>query len=249
MRAILTYHSLDDSGSPISVPPVVFRAQARWLASGRVRVVSVEELLTLPDSRDAVALTFDDGFENFRAVAAPVLAEFQLPATVFVVTDRVGETNAWGGQADPRVPTLPLMTWDGLAEVAAAGVELGAHTRTHPHLPRLDDAAVAEEVGGSVEAIATRTGRSPRGFAYPYGAADERAVAAARLACGYAVTTRMASVAEGDDRHLLPRLDAYYLREPGQLEAWGTLPFQQRLWLRTQARRVREALAGRGAGW
>ena len=40
MRAILTYHSIDESGSPISVDPDAFRRHVRWLASGRVRVTT-----------------------------------------------------------------------------------------------------------------------------------------------------------------------------------------------------------------
>ncbi|MFZ5625485.1 MAG: polysaccharide deacetylase family protein [Gemmatimonadota bacterium] len=249
MRAILTYHSLDPSGSPISVDPEVFRAHVRWLASGRVRVVSLRELLTLPDDRDAVALTFDDGFESFRRVAAGPLRTYGLPATVFVVTDAIGRTNAWGGRADPRVPTLRLMDADALAAIAAEGFELGAHSRTHAHLPRLDDHALEDEILGSADRLKALTGVEPFAFAYPYGAADDRAVAVARSRFGCAVSTRLAPIGAGDDRHRLPRLDAFYLRDPGQLERWGSMPFQHRLWLRAQARRVREVFAGQGGGW
>jgi peptidoglycan/xylan/chitin deacetylase (PgdA/CDA1 family) len=72
MRAILTYHSIDDSGSPISVAPEEFRAHVRWLGSGAVRVVPLAKLVTLPPDDDAVALTFDDAFENFSTIAAPL---------------------------------------------------------------------------------------------------------------------------------------------------------------------------------
>ena len=48
MRAILTYHSIDDSGSPISVSPAAFRRQLEWLVAERVRVVPLSELSHLP---------------------------------------------------------------------------------------------------------------------------------------------------------------------------------------------------------
>ena len=96
MRAILTYHSIDDSGSPISVAPEEFRAHVRWLSSGLVRVVPLAELVTLPPEEEAVAITFDDAFQNFASVAAPLLYEHGLPATLFVVSGRVGRDNAWG---------------------------------------------------------------------------------------------------------------------------------------------------------
>ena len=38
MRAVLTYHSIDDSGSPISVRRDAFQRHVKWLASGQVAV-------------------------------------------------------------------------------------------------------------------------------------------------------------------------------------------------------------------
>jgi peptidoglycan/xylan/chitin deacetylase (PgdA/CDA1 family) len=249
MRAILTYHSLDDSGSPISVPPEVFRRQVAWLGSGRVRVVPLAELPQLPPESDAVALTFDDAFENFVAVAAPLLAEWQLPVTLFVVPDQVGKDNAWGGVRDPRVPTLPLADWTALGRLAEGGVTLGAHTRTHPHLTRLADAALAEELGGAQESIRRETGQAAAEVAYPYGDGDERVFAAAAEWYRLGVTTELRGLAAADDPLALPRLDMFYLRQPGRLEAWGSARFAGRLWLQAQARRLRSTLATVGGGW
>ena len=94
MRAILTYHSIDPSGSPISIDQPTFARHVAWLASGAARVVDVGELLTLSDQDDAVAITFDDGFANLRDQAWPLLREHDWPATVFVVSDLAGTTNA-----------------------------------------------------------------------------------------------------------------------------------------------------------
>ena len=67
MKAPLTYHSLDDSGSAISIPPAVFDQHLAWLTSGRVRVLTLDRIAEEPDSAgDAVAVTFDDGFLNAR---------------------------------------------------------------------------------------------------------------------------------------------------------------------------------------
>ena len=98
MRAILTYHSIDESGSPISISEDVFRSQITWLAKGHVKVVPLETLMRMPASANAVALTFDDGFVNFGDVAAPLLADHGLPSTLFVVTDAAGRTNRWSGR-------------------------------------------------------------------------------------------------------------------------------------------------------
>ena len=242
MKAILTYHSIDPSGSPISLDEATFRRHVRGLASGAVRVVRLRDLLHLPDETPAVALTFDDGFETVGSIAAPLLLEHGLPATLFVVSDHVGATNAWGDRPHPGIPTLPLLGWDALARLGEAGLELGAHSRTHPHLTALRGDALRAEVAGSAERIRAETGRAVRSFAYPYGSVD-REVAAATSAFDHACTTEMRLVGAGDDHRLLPRLDAYYFRAPGRIESWGSARFRRYLWLRSQARRVRRRFA------
>ena len=242
MKAILTYHSIDPSGSPVSLDEATFRRHVRWLASGAVHVVSLAELTRLPEATAAVALTFDDGFESVGAIAAPLLLEHALPATLFVVSDHAGGTNAWGGRPQTGIPTLPLLGWDALARLAEAGLELGAHSRTHPHLTGLRGDALRDEIAGSAERIRAETGCAVRSFAYPYGSVDQAVVAAA-APFEHCCTTEMRTVGGGDDPRLLPRLDAYYFRAPGLLESWGTARFRRYLWLRSQARRVRRRFA------
>lgn len=248
MRAILTYHSIDASGSPISVSPEVFRAHCRFLASGRVRVVPLVSLLEDPAADDVVALTFDDGFANFATEAAPPLDAHGLPSTVFVVSDHVGGSNDWGGRVSPHVPQLPLLGWDDLLSLQDRGVTLGAHTRRHRPLPRLRGDELLDEVQGGIDRIAAAAGRRPVAFAYPYGAVDAVVAAVVRDACAWGCTTELRALGSQEDRALLPRLDMYYFRSPGQLEAWGTAGFRSRLWLRKQGRRLRRLATGSSRG-
>jgi len=249
MRAILTYHSIDSSGSPISVSPAAFRQQVEWLASGRVRVVSLEELLRTPQGEDAVALTFDDGFVNFGTEVAPLLKEYSLPATVFIVAGQVGRTNDWGGRSDPRIPTLPLLGWERLALLGERGVRLGAHSMTHPHLTKLPAHALEDELAGAAELIREETGRRPDEFSYPYGDVNPAVAAAVARVFARACTTELRVLHPGDRPELLPRLCMYYWREPGRLEAWGSARFQGRLWMRTQAWRLRQRLPAGSYRW
>lgn len=246
MRAILTYHSIDGSGSPVSVTPEVFHAHCAFLSSGRVQVLPLETLVRAPAGTDAVALTFDDGFANFATQAAPLLRDHDLPATLFVVTDHVGGRNNWGGRTVRGIPDLPLLTWTDVAHLAGQGVEIGAHTRRHPDLTTLSDPALVDEVEGSVAVIEERLGQRPAAFAYPYGAVNTAAAGAARRACALACTTELRALGTHDDPALLPRLDMFYFRDPGQLEAWGTRTFRSRLWLRGQGRRLRGVMQGTG---
>lgn len=239
MRAILTYHSIDPSGSVISVDEATLRRHAEWLAAAPPRAVTMEELLTDPDGEDRIAVVFDDAFENFGSAAWPILRDLGIPATVFVVTGRAGGRNDWGGVREPGIPTLPLLDWDALGRLAEEGVHVGSHTREHPRLAGLEPDRLAEEVAGSAEDLEARLGRRPAGFAYPYGSVDAAAESTVEKAYAWACTTELSTLEGGEPAHLLPRLDAYYLRRPGQLEAWGTGTFRARLSLRRAARAAR----------
>ncbi len=242
MRAVLTYHSIDASGSPISVAPATFRRHVEWLASGAVQVVPLTHLLRLSPKANAVALTFDDGFENFAVEAAPLLRAHGFPATLFVVSDRVGTTNAWGTNGTAGIPRLPLLDWASLARLAETGITLGAHGRTHRALDGLSDADVEDELSSCVEAIRERTGHTPETFAYPYGCTSSIAVAAARAHFTVSCTTELRPLRAGEDPARVPRLDAYYLQAPGRLEQWGSGELARYLWVRSQMRRVRHSL-------
>lgn len=245
MRAILTYHSIDSSGSPISLSEESFRAQVRFFGSGRVRVVPLAELMSLPDEKDAVALTFDDGFLNFTSSVMPMLAHLGFPATIFVVSDAVGTTNDWGGHSTDGIPTLPLMSWTDLQRARELGFEIGAHTRTHADLRRCSTAQLEDETAGCVERIEAELGSRPRRFAYPYGFVNDAVAGVTRRLFDQSVTTELRTLSSDDDAALLPRLDVCYFREPGQLEAWGTSAFRRRLWLRAHGRRLRARWSSR----
>lgn len=243
MKAILTYHSVDESGSVISIDERTFRRHVRWLASGHVRVLPLDQLVEAPADVDAVAITFDDGLASFERVAAPLLLEHGLPATLFVVTDAVGTTNAWRGRADAGIPVFELIGWDALGRLAAEGVSIGAHTCTHPDLAQLDRVAVEHEIVGSRTRLARELGVDVTTFAYPYGALSDGARDVVAREFGYGVTTRLAALAPHDDPARLPRLDSYYFRTPNTLEAWGTARFRVRMGLLAGARSVRRSLA------
>lgn len=58
---------------------------------------------------------------------------------------------------------------DQLSELASAGLDIGAHTMTHPILSTLDNAVALAEIGDSRTWIDNITGKPPALFAYPNG--------------------------------------------------------------------------------
>ena len=112
------------------------------------------------------------------------------PATVFVPTDWPGrgEPMRWpgidqwmGGEFEPELRPL---TGISSPSSHAHGWEIGSHTRSHPHLTTLDDAALDEELRESRAECERRLGRPCTTLAYPYGDYDARVAAAAGRA-GY----------------------------------------------------------------
>jgi peptidoglycan/xylan/chitin deacetylase (PgdA/CDA1 family) len=225
----------------ISVDPATFAGHVRWLASGHVPVVPVADLLARPGRDPAVTLTFDDAFANFATAVWPLLRDHGLPVTVFVPTAFVGRSNSWSAMPGGAMAPLPLLDWATLGRLVEEGVTLGAHSRIHPDLRTLDEAALEDEVGGSMDDIARETGRRAEGFAYPYGYLDDRVVRVVRNACQWAVTTELRPLGTAEDPCLLPRLDAYYFRGLGRLDRYASRPF--RWWM--EARRVARAARGR----
>ena len=230
MRAVLTYHSIDESGSPISISPAVFAEHVDWMRRSGVSIVPLDRLLTntARHDEDAVALTFDDGFANVGDHVHR-LADLGLPSTVFVVTGHVGGTNAWGGRTEPGIPTMPLLDWGALERLAVAGVAIGAHTHTHPALTSRSGDVVQEELDRCIAELRSRLGVRPTWLAYPYGAVNPNVERIASSRFQAALTTRFAPVGGQERWMLLPRIDMHYLRRPGAIARWGTAGFA--LWM------------------
>ncbi|MDQ3187372.1 MAG: polysaccharide deacetylase family protein [Pseudomonadota bacterium] len=245
---ILTYHSIDSSGSVLSVRPADFRAHLASLAANGFSAIRFDQLVDAFEGRAAlppkpVVLTFDDAFANFHEHAAPALRAAGFPATVFVVAGLVGKSSNWPGQGT-SIPRLPLLDWPALRELAAAGIEIGSHTFTHPHLDRMAADRLEHELAGSRRALEDGAGVPVTTLAYPFGSHDAGSVAVARSHYRAGCTTRMAGARATDDRLLLPRLDVYYLRDPRRFKRLGTPLGSAYLAARTLGRAAR-ALLGR----
>jgi peptidoglycan/xylan/chitin deacetylase (PgdA/CDA1 family) len=243
---ILTYHSLDESGSVTSVPPRFFHEHMRSLARRGFVGISISELLNgwddiAPLPARPVVLTFDDGFANLREHAAPVLSELGFRATIFVVSGRCGQTNDWPNQA-PDIPRLPLLSWSELAQMATAGFEMGAHSVTHRPLPEMTQAEAEREIVESKTTIEERLGRKVSAFAYPFGMFSRANCEVVREHFRGACSVEMGKARRENDRHQLPRVDVYYLRHPALFQLFETLPGQAYLGLRGAGRSVRAGL-------
>jgi peptidoglycan/xylan/chitin deacetylase (PgdA/CDA1 family) len=213
----LTYHAVERGDGPLFVDPGTFAAHLDEIAASGARVVTVSELADLLRSgraEGAVAITFDDGLASVARVAAPLLAERGLRATVFCVAGRLGGTSAWPS-APAGAPVLELATAAEIAELARSGVEIGCHGMEHEPLVSDDLALIERETVAAKARLEGVSGGPVRAFALPYGAPPSDA--ARRLLEGtYSSTwtTALATLRPGAAPYLLPRVDAHYVRRP-----------------------------------
>jgi peptidoglycan/xylan/chitin deacetylase (PgdA/CDA1 family) len=134
--------------------------------------------------RPRVALTFDDGYQSWYDVAAPILEEFSVPAVFFVCSGFIGlrgpAAAAFCAQRLRRKTVLEPLDVGHLRDLAAHPlVEIGSHTMTHPDLRAVTDPAVLEsEIGGDRRRLEDWTGRPVRWFAYPFGQRENTSAAA-----------------------------------------------------------------------
>jgi peptidoglycan/xylan/chitin deacetylase (PgdA/CDA1 family) len=172
MRAILTFHSIDDTGSVLSYPPKTFDRLLLALQLSGIPLLDLDTLLR-PQTKTGVALTFDDGMRSVFTEALPILRSHSAPAHVFLTSGVVGLTNRWPSQPT-ATPLFEMLRWREIEALQDAGVHIEAHTESHPDLRRLSDDALREECERADETIASVLGIRPRYFAYPYGFNDTR---------------------------------------------------------------------------
>ncbi len=189
---VLYYHGVSREARP------GFARQMEALSRG-ARVVPAGHTGRLPDGGRCVSVTFDDAFRSVRDHAVPELVSRGLPATIFVPVEFMGKPPAWDSEGRSPLDE-EVMSAEELRALPEL-VEIGSHTGTHPHLPRLEDGRLQEEIGASKSRLAEAMGKPVTLLAFPYGEYDERAVRACHAA-GYervfAIDPRLADPRGGD---------------------------------------------------
>lgn len=207
---VLCYHAVSATWEhALSLPPERLESGLASLRARGHRPGTLDDVL---DGRRVLHATFDDAFRSVAA-ALPALERHGVPATVFACST-LADTGApldvpeLAAELAARPHELSTMDWDALRELQERGIEVGSHTATHPHLPRLGDDELRRELVESRERIEDALGRRCRVVAYPFGDEDARVRAAARAA-GYDAAFALPGVERPVDRHALPRVGAY----------------------------------------
>jgi len=211
MKAILTFHSIDDRGTVLSFPPATFARMIEEILEGGVKICSLDQLLC-PETDNALTITFDDGMRSVYENALPILKDANVPSHLYLTTGVVGRTNNWPTQ--PRgAPAFDMMDWQELEACVDAGMKIESHTVSHPNLCRLDRQQIEEECETADLSIEKQFGRRPQHFAYPYGIYDARVAEIVGQKYQTCVTTALLPIGKKLKAAELPRLDSYYLQK------------------------------------
>ena len=232
--------------------PEVFRRHLDLIASLGCQPLTVTEMAKrLQPGRSwparPVVITLDDGFADVASVVAPALAARGFPATVYVTTHALSP----GPTGPPhRLPPAAMLRWDQLPALEADGIELGAHTLTHPPLDILPEGMAFTEIKDSKVVLEDALGHPVRSFAYPHGHHDRRVTTLVRHAgfdSACAVRNALSSVT--DDPFALSRLTVLASTSDGTVEQWllgrGAARCSPRRKLRTRAGRQYRRLVAR----
>ena len=174
---ILCYHNLGpESKGRLLLGAPQFEQQMRYLKEQGYRVVSMSQFIEWMQLKRqmpmrSVVLTFDDGYKAFKTYAQPILKELGFTATLFVYTDYIGA----GRNA---------LSWDELKTLAAEGVDVQAHSKSHGNLRRAQgendqqySRRMEAELSEPLKQFQRNLGRPVTLLAYPYGSTDDGVVA------------------------------------------------------------------------
>lgn len=164
---ILCYHNVNKKAE---ITPDVFLAHAEKLCGLQYKAVSMDDVycyvrgtMHLPEK--SVHLTFDDGYSDFYSEAFPIIKEYSLKATAFLITSRVG--------------LMGYMSWEHIRQIQEAGnVDFGSHSHTHARyfLAEPDSEELYKDLIISKRLISEHLHKEPVHFCYPYGQYDDRYV-------------------------------------------------------------------------
>ncbi len=160
---ILMYHAVSDDMWGIEslfVSPEDLRAQLSYLTENGYDPIFLSDLPHLSDYDNPILLTFDDGYDDNYTELYPILQEFGVKATVFVITGMLGDEH--------------YLTKEQVGELSRSGlVDIQSHTVSHEELSTLSYDSQEQEMARSRLELARITGKIPCALAYPSGERDE----------------------------------------------------------------------------
>lgn len=171
---VLTFHRVNDKEEQngLTVHLRLFEELLEVLVR-RYRILPLARLCEMVSKSEhiparTIAITFDDGYLDNFALAAPILKRRKIPATFFISSGYVGTMRKYPWDVSNSV-SHPIMTWDQVRQLEEEGFEVGAHTVNHLNLGACAPDVAGKEITESKRHIEDKLGKAISGFAYPFG--------------------------------------------------------------------------------
>jgi peptidoglycan/xylan/chitin deacetylase (PgdA/CDA1 family) len=174
---ILTYHCIGyEKNNGLKVPEQQFKQQMKYIKDNGYATITLDELSKFmlenkPIPQKSVVITFDDGYVDNYQYAYPILKEFNLKATVFVISKTIDKRKGY-------------MTSNQLKELQSNGIDIQSHTLDHEELTTLSYEKQLTTLKESKKILENLLGKKVNYIAYPYAKYNDNTIKAAKDA-GY----------------------------------------------------------------
>ncbi len=177
MVPVLAYHRVGFTTSDLTVSLQRFKNDLQQLKADGYTSITLDDFLRFIDDRNVelpekpVLITFDDGYRDNYEHAFPILQQFGMVGSFFIITGMMGQ--------EERV------TESQVKEMAAGGMSIGSHTVSHRALAELGAEEAGRELKISKETLEDLIGSEIKAIAYPRGSYTAETIDIGK-ACGYA---------------------------------------------------------------
>lgn len=164
---IFVYHNIVNDESEIvydymQTSKEVFEKQINGLQTLGYHFISYNDLIEYQAGekklyKKSCIITFDDGYEGVYKNAYPIAQKYNIPFTMFIITDNIGKGDT--------------ISWEQAKEMKNSGlVTIASHSLNHDNFSKLSTEDAINNVNQSYKAIDTNLGNTnSKIFTYPYG--------------------------------------------------------------------------------
>ena len=202
---VLSYHSINNNNSPISLKINFFENQLKYLKKKGYKNIDFNEIEKKENK--TIIITFDDGYKDIFYNALPILKKYNFKATCFLVTNFIGEFNNWD-KKKIDYKKKELMNEKDINEWISNGMSIGSHSHYHSDLTKISEENLFYELDFSKKLLEDKFNNNNNILCYPYGKVNEKVYSSVKKIYDKALTTNRSRYDTNiHDTHLIPRID------------------------------------------
>jgi peptidoglycan/xylan/chitin deacetylase (PgdA/CDA1 family) len=226
---VLCYHDIHESEGEkdLSIAVNRFSVQLKYLKENGYNTISIKQLLDYWDNKTAlpakpVLLTFDDGYKSMYTMLYPLLQEYGMKATVFILPHFI---------YDEKNGFVNNLTLEQIKNTSPQWLEWGIHSYDHKNFKKLSPGEVKEDLIRCINWFTANNIPFVFAFAFPYGSFQKnnpfkripffKAVAAAGIKISFRLGNRINFLGHNKPA-MLQRIDIKGNETTVQLEKYLT---------------------------